>query len=436
MNAAQPIAEAPAADLDRLAHRVRWGAGSKLAAELTGRALQFLLAYLGQRTLGPEVYGQFTYALAVGFVLAPLTDLGLQLMVTREVARDAARAAEIMRAGLALKSILTLAISAPLIAVSLTRPPELQAATLALSLAMIFNAFVEFLGYAFRGRQQVERDAALTLLMRLATFGLGAWSLASGQGLMGLAGAYVIGGGVTAILGYVWLRKETTASRTSLDLTHAWALLRQALPLGGAILFSIAYTRTAVFVLDARSGAEAVGLFGVAQKLIEPLAIIPAALMAAVFPAFTHRLAMADDRADGLRARSIRWLAGTGAAIACAALAGGPWLIETLYGGQYAGSEAAVQILGLAALPTFVNYALTHFLIALNRQRLNLIFNVIVFGLNLALCLILIPRFGPTGAAAAVLISECVLFVLCRRALPSQSRQPEPRSGEREASWS
>jgi len=76
-----------------------------------------------------------------------------------------------------------------------------------------------------------------------------------------------------------------------------------------------------------------------------------------------------------------------------------------------------LQILALAALPTFVNYALTHFLVAVRQQRLNFAFNVVIFFLNLALCLWLIQRFGQGGAAAAVVASEMVLLTLCACAL-------------------
>jgi O-antigen/teichoic acid export membrane protein len=52
-------------------------------------------------------------------------------------------------------------------------------------------------------------------------------------------------------------------------------------------------------------------------------------------------------------------------------------------------------------------------LIALNRQRLNLLFNVIVFGVNLAACTQWIPTRGALGAALATMLSEGVLLTLC-----------------------
>ena len=60
-------------------------------------------------------------------------------------------------------------------------------------------------------------------------------------------------------------------------------------------------------------------------------------------------------------------------------------------------------------------------LVAVRQQRLNLIFNVVIFALNLALCLWLIPQFGPSGAAFAVVLSEMLLLLLCAFALSRSS---------------
>ncbi|HLF28110.1 MAG TPA: flippase [Anaerolineae bacterium] len=412
------------ADPDRrsLGRRLRFNASSKLLAEVIGRALQFLLLYQAQLALGPALYGQFTYAMALGFVLAQPADLGLQLIVTREIARDELRAAHIVGTGLTLKLIITIGIGVLLLNASLTRPTAAQLATLVLGLALVVNSFVEFLGYTFRGLQRVEYEAALVLSARVLITILGSVALWSGLGLAGLSGAYLLGGGLALGLGYLVLRKRFFTPALIFDRVQWRELLREALPLGGAVILSIAYTRTSVFLLDALHGATATGLYGVAQKLTEPLALIPAALMAAVFPAFIQAARREANASSGgeaawLRSRSIGWLAGAGIALAGIGALGGPWLIEHLYPGQYAGSAVALQLLALALLPAFVNYALTHFLIAHGRQKLNLLFNAVIFVLNLALCFALIPRFGPAGAAAAVVISECVLFALCGYAL-------------------
>lgn len=400
------------------------GAGVKLAAEVLGRALLFGLIYAAQRTLGPAAYGHFTYALALGAVLAPLTDLGVQLTVARELARGGADRARIAGAGLTVKLALAVPVCVLLVAASATRPREIAAVTFALGLAVVATAFVEFLGYVFRGLQRVESDALINLLARALTVALGLALLWRGAGLPGLAAAYLLASGSAAVVGLVWLRRAFFAPRLAEAARPAIALLGGALPLGGAILVSIAYSRTAVFVLDAWQGAEAVGAFGVAQKLVEPLSLVPAALMAAVFPAFTRALGRDAGESRRLRARTLAMLAAAGCATSVIGVLGGPLLVRALYGEMYAASAAPLQILALSIAPVFLNYALTHFLIACGEQARYLRLTAIVFVVNAALSVALVPRFGPPGAAAAVLASELLLLALCLGAPRGDRRAP------------
>ncbi|CAG0932863.1 hypothetical protein TFLX_02807 [Thermoflexales bacterium] len=406
--------------------KLRFQASSKLAAEVIGRLLQFALIYVAQRLLGPANYGIMTYGLAVGMVLAPATDLGAQLIITREIARDRAcdrsAAPRLAGSGLTLKLILTLCAVGLLFPISWLRPAEAAFATFILGLSIIEASFVEYFGYVFRGLQRVEFDAVLTLLLRLSVFAFGLAALILQVSVNSLAVAYLLGNLLAALLGYVWLRRRFFIPQLKAKRSELLVLLRQALPLGGAILFSIGYTRTSIFLLDAWHNSAAVGEYGVALRLTEPLAIIPASIMAAVFPALSHALSQQGYAATRpLRSKTLGALALCGLLIAAAGALLGPSLIHFLYGDQYAGSTAALQILALATLPTFINYALTHFLVVVRQQRLNLIFNVIIFVLNLALCLWLIPQLGPGGAALAVVVSEALLLVLCAVALSRSS---------------
>lgn len=91
----------------------------------------------------------------------------------------------------------------------------------------------------------------------------------------------------------------------------------------------------------------------------------------------------------------------------------GPTLVRVLYAGEHDDAARPLQILALAVLPVFVNYVLTHVLIAADRQQLNLAFNAVVFGVNAGLCLVLAASFDAPGAAGATLVSEIVLLGLC-----------------------
>ena len=246
---------------------------------------------------------------------------------------------------------------------------------------------------------------------------VGFWLLGADLGLAGLAVAYLAGSLAGAAGGWFWLRHRFFTPTLSFRPETWNAVVRRATPLGAAIVLSVAYTRTAVFVLDALEGPNAVGTYGVAMKLSEPLAILPAALLAAVFPAVVGWRADDNPAVERLRSVTTVVLAVCGVLVAAVGVTAGPWLLGVLYGSQYAGAAAPFQILAVAVLFTFVNYALTHFVIAHDLHRRYLAFTATVFVLNGVLCLVLVPRFGLVGAAWSVVLSETVLLILCWRAL-------------------
>src|SRR3954463_10874476 len=97
------------------------GAGWKLGSDLLGRLLQYLLLWSAARSLTAGDFGDFTFALSIGFMLAQVADFGLQLYVQREVARltvpgsgpkarfsDEPAAARLIGGGLVIKAGLSL----------------------------------------------------------------------------------------------------------------------------------------------------------------------------------------------------------------------------------------------------------------------------------------------------------------------------------------
>lgn len=398
--------------------RVKRHALIRLSVDAVGRGLNFGLAYIAQRVLGPAAYGEFTYALAIGFVISTLADLGLNLIAAREIAREPAQADHLSSLVFTLKLGLAALAIVCLIPIGLARPIETRFAVFALGLAMIASIFIDFFGYVLRGLQRADLEAWLVLFLRVLTFVSGLLALSMQGGLAALAMAYLISVSSAALFGAWWLRRRFVALALSHDRSAQWRWLKEALPLGGAIVVSIVYTRLPVFLLDALRGPGEVGVYGVAQKLTEPLAFFPAAVLAAVFPALSAALAQHDvTLARSLRRRTVGLLGAAGSVVAIGGLAIGPWLIDVLYHTEYIAAASVLQILALTTFLTFINYALTHFIVALGQQRLNFILNIVVLVINLALGAILIPRYGANGAALAVLICESILMLLCAWAL-------------------
>lgn len=417
----------------RLNNRVSRNAAVKLASELVARAASFGVVLLAARRLGESAFGLYNYGIALGFVVAQFADLGLQMVITREVARQERGAAPLVRAALYLKGALSLLVLLLLLAVTAGYAPSVRLALLSLGLTMLAQTYLEFAAYVFRGQQRLLVEAQLLASARVLVALLGALILWLDGGLLGLALGNLVAVGLLAGWGF-WRLRRAGWLRQPAGRTVYLPLIRQALPLGMAIFLSIAYTRLAVLLLQAKGGALLVADFSAAQRLVEPAQILPASLLAAVFPAYAQALHADPDGARRLALRVSVLLVGLGLALALAFLLLAPWLIPFLYGQGYADSIGVLQILGFATIPAFVNYSLTHYLIARGRQALLGYFNGAMLLLHAALSWLLIPRLGAAGPAVSMVAAELLLFICClgalHRAAPSVDHVPTPGSAE------
>jgi O-antigen/teichoic acid export membrane protein len=425
----------------RLATPLGHNAAVKLASELVGRVASFVLALWAARQLGEDGFGLYNYGLALGFVLAQVADMGLQVLMTREVAVAGMGARPAVQAALRLKLLLSLPVVGLLVVLASGRPLIVQVSFFCLGLAMVLQTFLEFVAYVFRGQQRLREEGQLLAAARLLAAGAGGLVLWLGGGLLGLALANLAAIGLLAAWGLYRLRQEGWLGRTAEVMVTGWVgwpLLRQALPLGVATFLSIAYTRLAIFVLEARLGEAAVAHFSAAQRLVEPTQILPAALLAAVFPAVAQAMGQEPERARQLGRNSTALLALAGGGLAVFFWLAAPYLIPLLYGPEFGEATAVLRWLGLSILPAYINFGLTHWLIARGQQ----LYLSVLTGLMLVLHGVITWRFslqgGAPAAAISVIIAESLLLAGCllvlRVARPAQLlAQRLPGDVERQA---
>ena len=403
--------------------RISRNALIKLASEVVGRLATFVLVLWAARQLGESAFGLYNYGLALGFVVAQIADFGLQLLISREVAVMGKAARPLVAGALRLKLLLSVPVILLLVLATAEQPAGVRLALLCLGALMLGQTFLEFAAYVFRGQQALATEARLLAAARLATALLGFVVLWLGGGLLALAlsslaaVALMLGRALYLLwregwLGHIGERAETEAATETVSPVHK-DLLKRALPLGVAIFLSIAYTRLAVLLLQHRLGEAAVAQFSAAFRLVEPGQILPASLLAAVFPAFSQAL-----RDDPAAARRLGWLTGgllavAGAGVALALWLTSQWLIPLLYGEAFRESVSVLQVLALSALPAFVNYGLTHFLIARGQQAAIGFFTAGMLLLHGLLSWQLIPRWGPAGPAISIIVAEGLLFCCC-----------------------
>jgi O-antigen/teichoic acid export membrane protein len=420
----------------------RRGALWKLGSDLAGRAFQYALLWVAARQLSQADFGDFTFALSIGYMLAQVADFGLQLYVQRELSRlvehdsagvirvsDAQAAGRLVGGGLAIKGVLSV-IALMLIAVAVfLEPVGNRGALLLVGLTMVLGTTLDYLSYCFRAFGRLGWEARLGFISRLLNLILGVVLVLWGGGVWGLAVATFVSMLVAVLLGYrLLLRYVRPIWRV--DWAYWRASMGQPTAVGIGIVFSIVSFRVDNLLIPPIVGNEALAVYNVAYKLFEPTLILPGVLLAAVFP-------MLSQAAHASTPHNLRVMVGQthlallafgGLATIGLALLATP-LLSLLYGAQYLASAPVLVALAFACVPMYLNYGLTHTLIAIDKPRLYALFTLASLFVNLAANLALIPILGVRGAAFATVGTEVVLLALCGGAVLHhlwQTRDAQP----------
>jgi O-antigen/teichoic acid export membrane protein len=402
------------------------GSAIKLAAEMITRLITFGTTVLIINRLGADRWDAFGSLWFVAPLVAELAEFGLQATASRALVAGSLSLRALARARLVLLVVvMTLVLAVTLTplagAVEARAPSWLQLGVLSvLVLYFALSGWGEFLGVALRCRGGRVQEGLVLLVLRAAGLALAALALFSGAGNTGLAGALAVSA-VPALLLGAWLLRRHPAPVEGHD-APVGRVLALAAPLAvyaGLLLLS---PRVEFFVLRATSTGAETGLFLAALNLFWPLSLVPSAVASGAMPELTREA----QAGEGLvRRRTSALLALFAAPAAVGLFLVAPVLVPRLLGQDFAPAVPWLRILTLALIPMFINGLVSWALIAAERasQLPRLVATRIVVASVLAL--VLVPRFGATGAAAGFVASEIVLLLLGLRALRA-ARFPVP----------
>lgn len=429
------------------ASQIRKNIAWKTLGMVVEKGLRLVQIILIARALGTRVYGQYTYAVAIGLLCVQITDMGLGLFLTREIARSDLPPPRLVGQVLTFKAVL--AVGYLLLMAGLTwwhfldpyagreivHRHHASAVAFAIAfagLSALATSAIEVIWQVFRGIQRLEleaRSGAFVAGVQLA-FVFTALELVHHDdpqftdkplAMVIVAAAMAVAGILGAIHAYRLMLQVVTP-----EFGWSGAMLsrfrREVLPLGLAIVASLIYFKIDVPMLRALRGDEETGVYNAAYKLLENLSVIPSILMAATFPALSRTVVEAPARAIALHRNTLLVLIGAGLAAGVVMVTIPGFLINLLYGKAFSASVAVLIALAPCAVLTFVNYLETHMLVALGLVKQQMAFAIALIGVNVGANYWLIPRLGGVGAALGTAVTEVVLLLFCAPLVHRQLR--------------
>jgi O-antigen/teichoic acid export membrane protein len=216
-----------------------------------------------------------------------------------------------------------------------------------------------------------------------------------------------------AVLLFVWsvgYARRSTRFTWRINLAYVRGLASYGLRVHPANVLGYLGYRLDVFLVDGFKGAAAVGLYGAGVVIAEGLWMPSQAVSTALFPTIAAEETEAARRSlTPLAARNTLWLTGIVGAIVL--IVAGP-AVDLLYSSRFSASVGVVRIL----VPGIVLFAaarvVTNDIAARGHPLVNSVVAAVSVGFNVALNVLLIPRYGIDGAAWASTGSYSLLFLV------------------------
>ena len=422
-SAAPPASASPpgsAAPPGQAALRIGRNFVYRIASQAASAAINVAAMVLLGRALGAAGYGDYTFWYALIPLLSNLAGAGIGIVVTREIARDPARAprllgdAILLRVGLGALVLAAVAVAAPRVG-----GPGETALVLIVAAAALLDFSQDVSVWVLRAHERLDLEARLLLVSQVVWLGLIASALAFGAGLPVLLAAAVVAFLVRAVAGAWLVHRRFHRPQYAFDRARLWALLREGLPFGLALFGVVLYGRIGLLVLKSLGTSLDVSWYQVAYLLSQPFTFVATALAMAMFPNLSRRAQQPAGRElEGSLRRALKcqFLMGLPLTLGLVVLADP--LIHLLFEGNgFEEAATALRLMSLGITVIFLNHAARYALAALDRQRDYLVAVGAGIAVNALLCGLLVPRLGFAGACLAFLGAELSIWAVCQRAL-------------------
>jgi stage V sporulation protein B len=360
------------------------------------------------RLLGPEDFGRFGIVVSLITVLNIVQRTAIPQAVARSTAQAPDSAEGTLRRGVELQIALSLALAAALalgattIAEALDDPELVGLLWLAAPVLPAYGLLTLLIAFHI-GQRSYTRQAVTST----------AYSVAKAVGSIGLAYGYnvagaVVGYGVAAVVGVVagwhrlWAPRSTDSFRR---------LLAFAAPLTVYAIAATAQWSIDIFFVQAMlTNPEETGFYAASQSIARIPVHVMAGLAAMILPAVAGA-AHHDEAVSRMTRGALRWtIRIVVPAVAIIMVTASP-LVELLYSRRYSPAAGILVLLAPAMGALAVSSVAAAVLNGLGRPTASAVLAILGVVATILGCLLLIPRAGVHGAAAATLVGSLIPLV-------------------------
>jgi O-antigen/teichoic acid export membrane protein len=362
------------------------------------------------RELGAEMFGVMAFAQAVVLYFTHLAACGVDLTGIRDVADDPSRVRTHAPSILAFRTLISIGLLVVLVAGALAALPLLDGIVLALYAFTLLghgpNPKFALMGLGRPMPVALARTAGEVLYVALVVA-----FVRHRSDLVYVPWAQALGDVLAVLLMLLALRRAGYAMPVEIDWPAVRPLFRRSFPLVLNILLGLVIFNSDLLALRYFRDSTTVGLYSASYQLISFLINMAWAYSYSLLPSLTQARAESGER-SALYQTSLAQSFAVALPIAVGGGVLSSELIALVFGSGYAPSGAPLAIL-IASIPFMVHKDVAMVaMIVSGRESVVLRMTAIAVAFNLVAIVLVIPRWGMLGAAAATLATEVLRAVL------------------------
>lgn len=363
------------------------------------------------RYLGPERYGTIAFALAFTSIFGVITDLGINTLTIREVARNKNSATTFLGNLLLIKSILVIiTVAFIVVAVNLTGHDRIEIDVIYLiSISIIFSAFNGAFNSLFQAFERIEYVSIGSVLSNISMLLGAGYAISQGFGVIGFACIYIF----SSTLGLVY----TLFVANRLHLTHAlqidremiWPMMKEALPFGITSLSGMIYTYADSIMLSSLKGNEVVGWYNAPYRLMLMMLFIPNVINVVIFPVMSRYFTSSPSFLKLIYTKYLKFMLILSLPLGMGTTLIADKIILFVFGVGFENSIVALKIIIWTIVLTFIGAAFARLLESVNQQRIITKISMVCMVVNVLLNILLIPKFSYIGSSFVTVFTEFLL---------------------------
>lgn len=380
----------------------------QFVGKIIGTVLGFATFSIALRYLHPNGIGSYTTAMAYLGFCSVIADLGLYLILVRDLNKPGANRERVIGNLLALRwlsAFVILSIGAILV-LSFPYSPAEKIAVLIGTGSFVAVAATQLLVGIFQTHQATIFVAIGELAGRVILLASTLWVVHQHGGLSQIMLA-VVGGSLINFILVWWFAQRFVKIRLYFDMDYWRQTLKQTLPIAISIVLNLIYFRADTIILRAFKGTYDVGLYGAAYRILEILNTFPLIFVGLLLPTLGAAFSSADHPTfERVFQRGFDLLL---MAIGLLMVAG--WLLAkplmiSMGGADFGPAAPVFRLLLIAVSALYLGGLSGHVVTIINRQRQMVWTYLSVAILGLVLYFSLIPRFSLYGAAIGTIATE------------------------------